>query len=264
MAGQKICNGDRSLIVAMATCLMTFLAISGAEGQSNIDSVHKHAWSENVGWLNWRDADGTTAGVLVSETFLSGFIWAENIGWINTGDGTPGGGDSYTNSDGTDFGVNIDIDGNLTGFAWGENIGWVNFDTSTVGANRAVFDSTAGRFRGYAWGENIGWINLDDATRFISVANPFVRGDANLDDALDIADALFVLGYLFQAGPADCLLALDYNDDETISISDATGVLCFLFCSGASPPPPSEPYPDCGLDPTPGALSCAVIVTGCP
>jgi hypothetical protein len=134
-------------------------------GPSNIDPDHKFSWGENIGWMNWLDANGGADGVFVDSDFLSGYIWLENAGWLNTGDGNG----PYGNSDDTDFGVNILPDGDLDGFAWGENIGWINFNTAGHAPNQARFDFAAGRFRGYAWGENIGWINLDDAVRFIGV-----------------------------------------------------------------------------------------------
>ncbi len=247
--------------LAVVALLSTILLGADLSAQSNVAAESRYAWTENAGWLNWRDADGGFSGVVIGDTFLSGYIWGENVGWIHVGDGTPTVGSSYSNSDGSDFGVNVDMLGNLTGFAWGENIGWVNFDTSSAGADRAVFDTTAGRFRGYAWGENIGWINLDDPTQFVAIANVFSRGDANLDGVLQISDAIVTLSYLFQGGAPGCLSALDFNDDESISISDATGVLCLLFCGSATPPP--GPYPGCGFDPSPGGLTCSAVPT-CP
>ncbi len=145
--------------------------------QSNIDPANKFAWSENCGWTNWLDANGGTDGVFVDVPggFLDGFIWGENVGWINVGNG-PG---PYTNTDGTNFGVNILGDDDLDGMAWGENIGWVNFGWGAAGdlTGRAQFDSGAGRFRGYAWGENIGWINLDDATSYVGIVSTCVDAD---------------------------------------------------------------------------------------
>ena len=67
---------------------------------SNIDPAHKYSWSENVGWMNWRDANSTGDGVVVGNDFLSGSIWAENAGWVNVGAGA----DSYINSKGLDCG----------------------------------------------------------------------------------------------------------------------------------------------------------------
>jgi hypothetical protein len=153
-----------------------------AAGHSNIDPGHKHAWGENVGWTNWRDANYAQEGVDLGTTFLAGFIWSENLGWINVGDGSPDDDVHYGNTDGSDFGVNIDQGtGDLFGLAWGENIGWVNFDTRDKGDQRARFDRPAGRFRGYVWGENVGWINLDDEEHYVALVG---KPPLNLLDVL--------------------------------------------------------------------------------
>src|SRR5262245_51403684 len=106
------------------------LAVHPALAQSDVDTVHKLSWSENTGWMDWRDAGSPagTLGVRVSAHVLSGFIWGENVGWINLGSGTPASGQQYDNRNGSDFGVNRDgATGALSGLAWGENIGWINF-----------------------------------------------------------------------------------------------------------------------------------------
>jgi hypothetical protein len=159
-------------------------------GITNIDPVQKLSWGENIGWLNWRDANGGLDGVRVHATFLSGHIWSENAGWIRLGTGAPADGIAYDNVEDIDFGVNIDPPtGDLFGLAWGENIGWINFDTRTSlspHGQQARLESN--RFRGYAWGENVGWINLDDATHFparvpVVCSLPFadVDGDGDVD-----------------------------------------------------------------------------------
>jgi hypothetical protein len=82
----------------------------------------------------------------------------------------------------------------------------------------------------------------------------FLRGDANLDQAINVADVVTLLGYLFQGQSIGCLQSCDTNDDESNDISDAIALLSFLFGSGVPLPPP---YPDCGLDGTAsGSLSC--------
>ena len=134
--------------------------------QVAIDPANSFAWSENVGWLNFADTPSPDQ-VAVFPDHLAGFVWGENIGWINLGNGAG----PYTNTDNTNYGVNILGTGNLSGYAWGENIGWINFGTvAALGAfnQQARYDALARRFRGYAWGENIGWINLDDATHFVA------------------------------------------------------------------------------------------------
>ncbi len=76
----------------------------------------------------------------------------------------------------------------------------------------------------------------------------FVRSDCNADDATNIADAVFVLEYLFARGPTPpCLDAADANDDEGINVADAVYILQYIFLGGARPPPP---FPACGPDST--------------
>ena len=62
-----------------------------ASAQSTIDPMHKFGWGENIGWTNWRDANGGDDGVVVGSTFLSGFIWGENVGWIHLNSSSTGG-----------------------------------------------------------------------------------------------------------------------------------------------------------------------------
>lgn len=88
----------------------------------------------------------------------------------------------------------------------------------------------------------------------------FIRGDANQDATVNIADVVTILGYLFQGQGADCLLSADTNDDESNDISDAIALLALLFGGGQTLP---VPYPACGPDGTPaGSLSCEISI--CP
>src|SRR5262245_30498192 len=84
-----------------------YRAHGSAFAQSNIDNSipDKFAWSENLGWTNWRDANSAAQGVNVGGFVMSGFIWSENVGWINFGDGTPLSPPYYGNTNGMDFGV---------------------------------------------------------------------------------------------------------------------------------------------------------------
>ncbi len=82
---------------------------------------------------------------------------------------------------------------------------------------------------------------------------PFVRGDANHDGAVNIADAIFVLQHLFANGPPIlCQDAADANDDEAVNIADGIYILQNLFASGPPLPPPRQ----CGVDPEGDALDC--------
>lgn len=76
----------------------------------------------------------------------------------------------------------------------------------------------------------------------------FVRGEANGDGTLDIADVLFIADYLFAAGDAPtCPDAADVNDSGDLDISDALYLIIYLFTSGPQPP---SPFPAPGPDPT--------------
>ncbi len=219
------------IIVPVLTLIATVLA------QSNVDNTvpNKHAWSENAGWTNWRGEATPGQGVFVGPFVMEGFVWGENIGWINVGDGTPVAPPYYANLDGTDFGVNIDADGDLHGYAWGENVGWINFDGGAlaVPAQPAriecgdVPNAVAARLTGFAWGENIGWINLDilDPTKFVTLelaATPFLC-DVNQDgvpDGLDVQPFVTVL--LFGGGSWQdvCSGDVELVPDQMIDMDD--------------------------------------------
>jgi len=88
----------------------------------------------------------------------------------------------------------------------------------------------------------------------------FNRGDTNQDGGFDIADAIFLLNFLFNNGSVSCVVACDANDDNGVDIADAVYCLIALFGNGALPP---APHGVCGEDPTPGALSC-IDFSNCP
>jgi hypothetical protein len=82
----------------------------------------------------------------------------------------------------------------------------------------------------------------------------FRRGDANADSTTDISDAIKVLSFLFTGGKAlSCQEATDVTDDGTVDISDGIALLSYLFLGGKAP---SEPFAECGTDPTADGLTC--------
>ncbi|MCA8962635.1 MAG: hypothetical protein KDC38_19050 [Planctomycetes bacterium] len=101
----------------------------------------------------------------------------------------------------------------------------------------------------------------DHAPFLIDTVGDFVRGDANDDSFINIADPIFTLNYLFNGGAMPgCDDAADSNDDGTINVADAVFSLTFLFQSGTAPP---APYPGCGPDGTPDdLLTC--LESACP
>ena len=139
----------RLLLPCISLCLVC------GSSYGNIDPTNKCVWAENIGWVN---ASPTNEGMAVhfngTSGYLSGFVWGENIGWINMGTASGG---SYLNTTDSNWGVNIDEEGNLSGLAWGENVGWINFESEF---NSVAINKATGRFDGYAWGENIGWLHF--------------------------------------------------------------------------------------------------------
>lgn len=222
--------GTMALFFGSATLLLA---------QSNVDDSvpNKHGWGENVGWTNWHDANAGTQGVEVGYFVMSGYIWGENVGFINVGDGTPTAAPFYGNANGTDFGVNIDSDGELHGYAWGENVGWINFDGGVLAippqAARIVCgdaaNSVAARLTGFAWGENIGWINLEElsASKFVSLtlaATP-ITCDVNQDGTPNSLDVQPFVNILLLGGgswTAICSGDVENVSDSAIDYDDVT------------------------------------------
>ncbi|MDE0959447.1 MAG: hypothetical protein OSB09_01555 [Planctomycetota bacterium] len=87
----------------------------------------------------------------------------------------------------------------------------------------------------------------------VSWVNHFIRGDANLDAGIDLADAETILNGTSMGSPLPCRDAADVNDDGAIDISDVISILQFLFSGSPSPPPP---FPDPGQDSTTDFLDC--------
>ena len=212
--------------ILLAAALAT---ASPAFGQSSIDAVNKHAWGENIGWTNWRDAGSPSGaqGVVIHNAYLAGFVWAENLGWINLGDGSPANGVAYANATGADFGVNRDdVSGELSGLAWGENVGWINFAGGAQASppNPARVGSASGdcRLAGLVWGENIGWINLDDGTHFVgapSACGCALDADLDVDGDVDLQDLATLLSNFGTLGGAEFSDG-DIDGDANVELSD--------------------------------------------
>jgi len=81
----------------------------------------------------------------------------------------------------------------------------------------------------------------------------FLRGDANENGSVELADAIAVLNYLFLSGKEPgCLDTADGNDDGSVDLGDGIFILFALF-EGLTIP---EPSPACGRDRTADALGC--------
>jgi hypothetical protein len=95
------------------------------------------------------------------------------------------------------------------------------------------------------------------ARALISFGQPearFLRGDANSDGRLTIADAIFALQYIFSHESApSCVDATDVNDNGMIGIDDPITLLFRLFGTSLTP---SAPFGLCEVDRSDDALDC--------
>lgn len=94
---------------------------------------------------------------------------------------------------------------------------------------------------------------LDEPTPGETRSGSFVRGDADTDERVNVADMVTTLLVLFGGSGASppCEDALDANDDGKVDAADPAYVGSFLFGRGPLLPPP---YPRPGADPTPDNL----------
>ena len=88
------------------------------------------------------------------------------------------------------------------------------------------------------------------------MAQEFRRGDVDVDGHLvPIVDAAFLFYWQFSASAPSpqCMDAADANDDGAVNVADSIYLLSLGFIGG-----PGLPLdPDCSVDSTPDALSCA-------
>ena len=89
-----------------------------------------------------------------------------------------------------------------------------------------------------------------DCTIAVPRQREFRRGDVDADGTVNLADAVNVLGFLFQGALIPpCLDSADANDDGVVNLADGVFTLNHLF--NGAPAPPDPGFVDgCGPDPT--------------
>ena len=76
----------------------------------------------------------------------------------------------------------------------------------------------------------------------------YVCGDANGDEAVNVADAVFIVNYIFTGGsPApDPLEAADVDCESNVNISDSVYIINYIFAGGNAPcDPDGDGIPNC-------------------
>lgn len=149
----------------------------------------------------------------------------------------------------------IEIEGDVAyeDFLFPETGSWYDYaETSFLWNFEAGGASIVVAFRPY-WG-SMNYLNLD-YVELRPLGVPFDRADANADRAVDMSDAVWILGYLFLGDPERllCEKSADADDGGSIEMADAIWILRYLFLGDATIPPPSA---GCGFDPTDDALGC--------
>jgi hypothetical protein len=76
---------------------------------------------------------------------------------------------------------------------------------------------------------------VDSCGYFIG-ETPYVCGDANGDGDVNVADAVFLIAYVFKGGPApDPVEAGDANCDGDVNVGDAVYLIAYVFKGGPEP-----------------------------
>ena len=65
---------------------------------------------------------------------------------------------------------------------------------------------------------------------------PATCGDANSDGSVNVSDAVYLIAYIFNGGPAPSPLGYgNVNCDSGINISDAVYLIAYIFSGGPAP-----------------------------
>ena len=127
---------------------------------------------------------------------------------------------------------------------WATTTAWRASIALKGGVNRFVFLGTD------AQGDSVARVEL---TVTKGAGDVFVRGDTDGDFAVNVADPLRTLGFLFHQGTLICPDAADVNDNGVLDLTDVLRTLEYIFRRGD---PPASPFPQPGADPTDDSLGC--------
>ncbi len=131
-----------SLFIA-AVLFLSALPSWASPTVGTVDTAHPYAWGENLGWLQLAPEE---AGLIITDSALTGYAWSRQFGWINFSPSNSG------------QGVRNTPDGVLSGSAWISGRGWLDMAGVTI--------DVTGRFRGIAGvnGSAVGRVSFDCAT----------------------------------------------------------------------------------------------------
>jgi hypothetical protein len=123
-------------------------------------------------------------------------------------------------------------DGNvlsLTDYCYSLALGWVSFKVAPD--SQVSFDYK------YSLKQDLAVSNWDRENYvFFNQNQLYVKGDANQDQRVTVADVVFLVNYLFKGGTEPYYLACgDVNRDCQTTVSDAVYLVNYLFKGGPLP-----------------------------
>ena len=78
--------------------------------------------------------------------------------------------------------------------------------------------------------------STDESAFTINIGVPYICGDANDDDKVNVSDAVWVINYVFSGGDAPIPLeAGETNCDGNVNVSDAVYIINYVFSGGDAP-----------------------------
>jgi len=81
-------------------------------------------------------------------------------------------------------------------------------------------------------------MNTDRRLEVALAPGGYVNGDADCDGSLNVADAIYIINYVFKGGPAPLpYAAADANCDGVVGVADAVCIVNYIFKGG---PPPGD------------------------
>lgn len=163
----------KALQILIGTLLSTiYFVLFTTPVQAATIPLDGYAWSENIGWIQFKNTGAINYGVLVdtSNGNFSGYAWSENLGWL-----------SFDVSDTASCGSRANLNtqtGVVTGWAkFLINGECVKLDP----ASGVTYNNNNNKFSGFAWGGEItGWIKWqhNNPSYYVESLSPIVAPPA--------------------------------------------------------------------------------------
>ena len=134
-----------------------------------------------------------------------------------------------------------------------QNLDWYDDDTDEDGIVNYLDDDDDGDGIPTIEEDNNGngdWFDDDadgDGTPDFLDPDVYICGDTNADEAVNVADGVWIINYVFAGGdPPDPLESGDTNCDDTCNIADAVWIINYIFAGGYAPcDTDGDGNPDC-------------------